>query len=93
MLTNSEVENSELSELVIHLLQQCNIHPEVNLTSQNCSAVQLQDLAIDSIEMLQFSMLLEDQLNLDLDGVQFAPENTIIELVSCIDRLLSGRAK
>lgn len=92
MLERREFQNAEAIDLVIHLLQKCNIHPEIKLTTQNSSIVTMQSLAIDSIELLQFSMLLEDHLGVDLDGVQFAPEATIVEVVACIERLLSDKA-
>lgn len=75
--------------LLISKLEGFNVSHQINLTAQQVSSVKYQDLSLDSLDMLEYAMELEDAFEIEIEIEDIPPEATLSELA---DHLLSLKA-
>lgn len=83
------MKKAEALGLVISKLEGFNVSHQIILTAQQVSSVKFQDLMLDSLDMLEYAMELEDVFEIEIEIEDFPPEATLIELA---DHLLSLKA-
>lgn len=82
----------EITQLLLIKLQDHNVHPDVVLSADNMGAITIGQLALDSLDLLQFAMDVEDELDIESDVAEFPADATLLELAEHFRQLHADAA-
>lgn len=80
----------EITQLLLTKLQDHNVHPDVDLSAENMGAITIGQLALDSLDLLQFAMDVEDELDIESDVAEFPADATLLDLAAHFHELHAG---
>jgi acyl carrier protein len=78
---------TEILLIITQELLDHHIHPEVNLNSKNIGNVTIGELELDSLDLLEFSMNIENDLKVELNLAEFPADATLLDLSEHIHKL------
>ena len=83
------MKKEQILKIVVEKLKNCETSPEVDLDQMSITLVKFEDLRLDSLEILEFSMELEEQLKIELEVSEFPQNATISDFVDYISTLVN----
>jgi len=84
------VEKVDALGLVISTLKDFNVSDQINLAAAQASSIKFQDLSLDSLDLLEYAMELEDAFEIEIEIEDIPAEATLGELA---EHLLSLMVK
>lgn len=83
------MKKEQILKIVVEELKNCDTNPEIDLDQMSITLVKFEALRLDSLEILEFSMELEDQLKIELEVSEFPQNATISDFVDYISTLVN----
>jgi len=80
---------TEILSLIVNTLSSYQIEPNRVLVTNKATSTTVGSLGLDSLDLLQFSMDVEDALDLEIDIVEFPDDATLDEVAKHIEQLHS----
>ena len=71
-------------------LTNCRIHPDINLDKATVKTTTIASLALDSLDLLQMAMDVEEVLGVELDVVEFPADATLWEVAEHFQQLMAN---
>lgn len=81
--------SKDIFDIIISQLSTMNIPASVDLAADNIGEVSFQELGIDSLEITEFSIFLEETIGVIIETEDFPMNATINELAEHITQLKS----
>jgi acyl carrier protein len=72
-------------------LSTCNIHPEADLNKATVKTTTIASLALDSLDLLQMAMDVEEVLDVELDVVEFPGDATLWDVAEHFQKLMVNK--
>lgn len=85
--------NTLILDAIYQALSRCNTHPAACLDITKSHLTSIESLALDSLDLLQFSMDVEEALDVEMDIVDFPAEATLQEVADHFEALLTASRK
>ena len=79
--------NPRIIGAIVDALKRCKLHPDIDLGIEKASTTTIESLRLDSLDLLQFAMDVEDDLGIEIDVVEFPPDATLAELAEHIEHV------
>jgi acyl carrier protein len=79
--------NPRVFGAIVAALKRCRLHPDIDLGIEKASTTTIESLQLDSLDLLQFAMDVEDDLGIEIDVVEFPPGATLAEVVEHIEHV------
>lgn len=79
--------NPQIFGAIVDALRHCKLHPEIDLSIEKASTTTIESLQLDSLDLLQFAMDVEDNLGIEIDVVEFPQDATIAEVAEHIEHV------
>lgn len=86
-----DITKADILEAVFAILAKSSIHPDVDLNINHAAEITIGSLALDSLDLLQFSMEVEERLDIEMDVVEFPPAATLEEVADHFLALAGNR--
>lgn len=79
--------NPRIFRAIVDALKRCKLHPDIDLAIEKASSTKIESLQLDSLDLLQFAMDVEDDLGIEIDVVEFPPDATLAEVAEHIETI------
>ena len=73
-------------------LENHSIHSEISLDITRANELTIGDLSLDSLDLLQFAMDIEDKLGIEIGAVEIPPETTLQNFAVYLHELMKQTA-
>ncbi|WP_417241803.1 acyl carrier protein [Celeribacter sp.] len=77
MTTVDKKPSDSVLSTVLDVLSEYKVHPDAKVTMEHAEETTIGALALDSLEVLQLAMDIDDALGVELDTVELPPEATL----------------
>ena len=78
---------TEILSVIVNTLSSYQIEPDLVLVTNKATSTTIGSLGLDILDLLQFSMDVEDALDLEIDIVEFPDDATLDEVAKHIEKL------
>ncbi|WP_420587923.1 phosphopantetheine-binding protein [Marivita sp.] len=84
---------NDIIDVMYASLALCNTHPDACLDKDKANTTTVESLALDSLDLLQFAMDVEEKLDVEMDVVEFPGDATLQEVAEHFLKLFEEKKK
>jgi acyl carrier protein len=77
---HKDIGEDDFLKAILSALKDFDTHPDADLSEQSANVTTVADLALDSLDLLEFAMSVEERLGIELDIVDLPATLTLLDV-------------